>query len=281
MGLFFHRLTSQDILKVRVIHLLTMVIASFGLLTTSISVSAAPEDNANQAQAATATTPATSGAQPQANQTASADSNKANNPALATQTVKPKVDANGYYIGGPVYVSDKNRIWTRSGPGEGYRITGSQQIGEKMIFKRYSENGRWAQLELNGESFWMPLDTLQPNSCGYSREAELTEQVNTLQYKLDNYDNELAQNLKTAEAERSRLDKENIELKSILQERDQTIQSLDEQNRDYAERLQTRELDMQMRWWMQGALIAFAGAIVGVIFIFIPRPSRKQKRERY
>ena len=38
---------------------------------------------------------------------------------------------------------------------------------------------------------------------------------------------------------------------------------------------------MQMRWWMQGAIIALAGAIVGVILVFIPRPSRKQKRERY
>lgn len=246
----------------RVIRLLTWAVACL----LSLSVWAEPEStNTNQAAAATANT---------ASEAATTNSTRA-------APTRPKVDANGYYIGGPVYVSDKNKIWTRSGPGEGYRITGSQQIGEKMIFKRYSENGRWAQLELNGESFWMPLDTLQPESCGFSRENELTAQVNTLQYKLDNYDNELSQNLKVAEEERARLSKENAELKSILEERDQTIQSLDEQNRDYADRLQTRELDMQMRWWLQGALIALAGAIAGVIFIFIPRPTRKTKRERY
>lgn len=246
----------------RVTQLLSLILVSFCGLVFSTFALAAPESTstttANTSTAATATTDST-----------------------PEKKVEPKVDANGYYVGGPIYVSDKNRIWTRSGPGEGYRITGSQQIGEKMIFKRYSENGRWAQVELNGEAFWMPLDNLQPNSCGYTREAELTEQVNTLQYKLDNYDNELAQNLKVAEEERARLSKENAELKTILQEREQAIQSLDEQNRDYADRLQTRELDMQMRWWFQGAMIAFAGAIVGVIFIFIPRPTRKQKRTRY
>lgn len=264
----------------RLIQLLTLVLASLISFTawaapeslTSAPTTDTPNSSVNAAARATPNAA-------NANNTADATNAKTQDAAAAIET--PKVDANGYYIGGPVYVSDKNKVWTRSGPGEGYRITGSQQVGEKMIFKRYSENGRWAQLELNGETFWMPLDTLQPNSCGFSRENELTAQVNTLQYKLDNYDNELSQSLKEAEAERARLTKENAELNSLLKERDQTIQSLDEQNRDYADRLQTRELDMQMRWWLQGALIALAGAIAGVIFIFIPRPIRKQKRERY
>ena len=63
-------------------------------------------------------------------------------PAAAEEAAPaPKPDANGYYVGGPVYVSDTNRVWTRSGPGEGYRITGNRQIGERMTFKRYSDNG--------------------------------------------------------------------------------------------------------------------------------------------
>lgn len=254
----------------RVIHLLTLVIASLGLLYSSLT-SAASETTTNQSQ--TIQTAATQSA-------ATANANDAV-AASSAQEEKPKVDANGYYVGGPIYVSDKNRIWTRSGPGEGYRITGSQRIGEKMIFKRYSENGRWAQVELNGDAFWMPLDNLQPESCGFSRENELTAQVNALQYKLDNYDNELSQNLKSVTVERHRLSKENTDLHNRIKEQQQTIQSLEEKNRDYLDRLQTRELDMQMRWWLQGALIALAGAVVGVIFIFIPRPTRKQKRERY
>lgn len=194
----------------------------------------------------------------------------------------PKPDANGYYVGGPVYVSDTNRVWTRSGPGEGYRITGNRQIGERMTFKRYSDNGRYAQLEgADGQSFWMPLDTIQPEICGAPLAEQLQGQINDLQYRLDNYDNELSKRLKDAEQQLAQVTQENSELKTSIAQKDASLQELDELYRDASSRLETKDLDMQMRWWMQGAIIALAGAIVGVILVFIPRPSRKQKRERY
>lgn len=194
----------------------------------------------------------------------------------------PQPDANGYYVGGPVYVSDTNRVWTRSGPGEGYRITGNRQIGERMTFKRYSDNGRYAQLEgADGQSFWMPLDTIQPEICGAPLAEQLRGQINDLQYRLDNYDNELSKRLKDAEQQLAQVTQENSELKSSIAQKDASLQELDELYRDASSRLETKDLDMQMRWWMQGAIIALAGAIVGVILVFIPRPSRKQKRERY
>lgn len=201
--------------------------------------------------------------------------------ASAAAQPKPQPDANGYYVGGPVYVSDKNKIWTRSGPSEGYRITGARQIGERMTFVRYSENGRYAQLEVDGTTFWMPLETLQPEICGEPLSNQLRTQLAELQARYDNYDNEIMRELKTAQEELTRLTRENAELKSSIANKDETIAELDELYRDYAERLETKDLDMQMRWWMQGALIALCGAIAGVIFVFIPRPSRKQKRERY
>ena len=204
-------------------------------------------------------------------------------PAAAEEAAPaPKPDANGYYVGGPVYVSDTNRVWTRSGPGEGYRITGNRQIGERMTFKRYSDNGRYAQLEgADGQSFWMPLDTIQPEICGAPLAEQLQGQINDLQYRLDNYDNELSKRLKDAEQQLAQVTQENSELKTSIAQKDASLQELDELYRDASSRLETKDLDMQMRWWMQGAIIALAGAIVGVILVFIPRPSREQKRERY
>ena len=70
------------------------------------------------------------------------------------------------------------------------------------------------------------------------------------------------------------------QLKAADYDKNETIQKLDTQRREYAEKLETRELDMQMRWWLQGSLIALGGAVAGVIFVFIPRPGRK-RRERY
>ncbi len=202
-------------------------------------------------------------------------------PSTEAAANHPKPDANGYYVGGPVYVSDKNKVWTRTGPGEGYRINGARQIGEPMTFVRYSDNGRYAQLRVEDSTFWMPLDTIQPEICGEPLSQQLRAQLAELQARYDNYDNEIMRELKSTREELARLTRENAELKSSITNKDETIAELDELYRDYAERLETKDLDMQMRWWLQGAIIALCGAVVGVIFVFIPRPSRKQKRERY
>lgn len=204
------------------------------------------------------------------------------NTEAAAPAPTPKPDANGYYVGGPVYVSDSTKVWTRSGPSEGYRVTGARQIGERMKFLRYSDNGRYAQLEGDdGQTFWMPLESLQPEICGAPLAEQLRAQINDLQYRLDNYDNELSARLKEAEEQLSKITQENSELKTSIAQKDASLQELDELYRDASSRLETKDLDMQMRWWMQGAIIALAGAIVGVILVFIPRPNRKQKRERY
>lgn len=206
----------------------------------------------------------------------------ATNATAAPATPKaPKVDANGYYVGGPVYVSENVKIWTRSGPSEGYRVTGSRQIGDELTFVRYSDNGRWAQLKKDDDTFWMPLENLTPQMCGPLLVSKLNGEIDSLNYRLDNYDNELSRQLKIAQEQVAQLSKENTQLKSTLTSKDATINELDELYREYAERLETKELDMQMRWWMQGAIIAFCGAVAGVIFVFIPRPVRKQKRDRY
>ena len=195
---------------------------------------------------------------------------------------KPKPDANGYYVGGPAYVSERNKIWGRSGPSDGYRVTSQHQVCELVTFKRYSDNGRYVQLEsADGDTFWMPFDAVQPDLCGAALVDKISSDLAALQEKYDNYDNDLTRDLKEAKALVEKLSKENEELKTTLTSKEATITELDELYRDASSRLETRDLDMQMRWWMQGAIIAFCGAVAGVIFVFIPRPSRKQRRDRY
>lgn len=198
-----------------------------------------------------------------------------------TPAPKPKPDANGYYVGGPVYVADNVKVWTRSGPSEGYRVTGSRSIGDELTFLRYSDNGRWAQLKKDEDTFWIPLESLTPQMCGAPLVDKLNGEIKDLEYRLANYDNELSRELKTAQEQLAILTKENANLKNTLSTKDATINELDELYREYADRLETKELDMQMRWWMQGAIIALCGAVAGVIFVFIPRPTRKQRRDRY
>ena len=76
-------------------------------------------------------------------------------------------------------------------------------------------------------------------------------------------------------------EKENAQLKDILSKQNTQIEDLDATRRDFADRLETKELDMQMRWWLQGAIIALCGAIIGIICVYIPRPNRKRKMNRF
>ncbi|WP_294564639.1 TIGR04211 family SH3 domain-containing protein [uncultured Succinatimonas sp.] len=196
--------------------------------------------------------------------------------AFAAETETPQTPTPGV----TVYVSDHNRIWTRSGPTTRHRITGSARIGDKLTFLEASGKFYKVRNE-NGKEFWMQADTLQVEPCGYTLTEDLQKQVNNLTYKLENYDTELSRNYQAAKKRLERLEKENAGMKEAILQKDATIQQLDEQRRSYAESLETKDLDMQMRWWMQGAMIALGGAILGAIFIFIPRPRLKRRRDRY
>ena len=196
--------------------------------------------------------------------------------AFAAETETPQTPTPGV----TVYVSDHNRIWTRSGPSSRYRINGSVRIGDKLTF--LEERGKFYKVRSeDGKEFWMQSDTLQVEPCGYTLTEDLQKQVNDLTYKLENYDTELSRNYQAAKKRLERLEKENTGMKEAILQKDATIQQLDEQRRSYAESLETKDLDMQMRWWMQGAMIALGGAILGAIFIFIPRPRLKRRRDRY
>lgn len=250
----------------------------------AVQTTTASVETATPSETSTDTAPAT------ADETTAvaSDDSSATTESTATEQVadEPKkpthqVDEFGFYMGGPAYVSDTNKIWTRSGPGEGYRVTGSLTVGEKLKLLRYSDNRRWAQVEYDGDSKWVLLETLTPEMCGRPLVDKLNAQIEELNYRLDNYDNELMERTKKAEAEVARLTKLNAELKVSVANKDATINELDELYRDYADRLETKDLDMQMRWWLQGAIIALCGALAGVIFVFLPRPTRKQKRDRY
>ena len=113
--------------------------------------------------------------------------------AFAAETETPQTPTPGV----TVYVSDHNRIWTRSGPTTRHRITGSARIGDKLTFLEASGKFYKVRNE-NGKEFWMQADTLQVEPCGYTLTEDLQKQVNDLTYKLENYDTELSRNYQAA-----------------------------------------------------------------------------------
>ncbi len=194
-------------------------------------------------------------------------------------TEQPQPDANGFYKGATVYVSENASVWKRNGPGVNYGILAAKHVGDPLTFIRYSESGKFVEISDGDGRGWMQVKDVQAEPCGKALIDLMQEKINELEHRLSNYDSELNRQYQASQKRLEKLETENKGMKKAIEEKDLTIQQLDKQRRNYEDRLQTKELDMQMRWWVQGALIALGGAVIGIVFIFIPSPRRSRKTD--
>lgn len=206
----------------------------------------------------------------------SAQSSQSNNSQAEIKVTKPATVEESQ-VGDEVYVSEAANVWLRTCPSANCRIVQATHVGEKFKFIKMSEDKKFALVEGDGKQLWMQTRDLQTEPCGKAKVEILEGQVAKLQNDLDNYDSIVAKDYQVAKAKVEKLEKENAALKEQLSKQNNQLEDLDATRRDYADKLETKELDMQMRWWLQGALIALCGAIIGIIFVYIPRPGKKKQ----
>lgn len=187
---------------------------------------------------------------------------------------------NEFVAGQDVYISDSVEVWVRRGPGTQYKIIGSKTVGDKFVYLQTVNNYMQLQ-DKDGETFYLESKYVQNTPAGHSQITILSDKVNELEYKLANHNKDLSNELKATQTKLEKALKELEANRHAIAQKDELIAKLDEQKREYISRLETKDLDMQMRWWLQGAIIAFSGAIVGIILIYIPRPSNKKKSRNH
>ena len=206
----------------------------------------------------------------------SAQSSQSDNSQTEIKVTKPATVEESQ-VGDEVYVSEAANIWLRTCPSANCRIVQATHVGEKFKFIKMSDDKKFVLVEGDGKQLWMQTRDLQTEPCGKAKVEILEGQVAKLQNDLDNYDSIVAKDYQVAKAKVEKLEKENAALKEQLSKQNNQLEDLDATRRDYADKLETKELDMQMRWWLQGALIALCGAIIGIIFVYIPRPGKKKQ----
>ena len=183
--------------------------------------------------------------------------------------------------GDEVYVSESANVWLRTCPSSQCRIVGSSHVGDKLSFVKISPDKKFVLVDNGQKQLWMQTRDLQVEPCGKAKVEILQSKLANLNNRLENYDSEVAHNYQIAKAKLEKLEKENAQLKETVANQNSQIEDLDATRRDYADKLQTKELDMQMRWWLQGAIIALCGAIIGIICVYIPRPNSKKRNNRF
>lgn len=212
-------------------------------------------------------------------------------------------DEHGYYKGARIYVSDQVNALLRSGPGSSYRTVGVLHPGDEVLFSRYSSDGKFIEVKIpDGRTVWMRFGDLQAKPAARALLSELQEENERLKQQLDDAVNALnaakqpvaeppappaeetakddaaaaaEENPGTAGAELGaaleKLRQENEDLRAELAAaKEATKEPVS------SEGCSTRDLDLQMRWWLQGALIALGGFIAGLIFVALPKPRRRR-----
>ena len=206
----------------------------------------------------------------------------------------PQPDENGYYQGAGIYVSDNVNALLRSGPANGYRTTGVLHPGDQVTFSRYSPDKRFIEVVTqDGRKVWMRFADLQPTPAARNQLEQLKAEVEELKHELEQAQQqpaarEAAPVAEGGEASQGSADASlSEEISSLKAENERLRKAIEDgASSQGAAAAQPaagdtrRELDLQMRWWLQGALIALGGAVAGIILVMLPKPRRK-RRERF
>ena len=198
-------------------------------------------------------------------------------------------DENGFYPGSRIYVSDQVNALLRFEPAANLRSAGALHPGDTVEFKSYSRDKRFAQIVWDGKTYWMRTGDLQSAPAAVNQVEEYKARLAQLNEENEKIKAEAEELKKTDQGQEiiklnsqiQALKDENSSLRQALADQQSVVNRQNEQlqSSDHQDAL-SRELDMQMRWWLQGALIALGGAVAGIIFILLPRP-RRQKNNRY
>lgn len=181
---------------------------------------------------------------------------------------------------GYIYVSDDNTVWVTRGPGKQYRVVGTIKVGEKLKVLR-TANGYYEVIGPKGDAVWVNAKNVQEFPSFRNRVSTLEEENSKLKYKLNNIDSETARELKQTSNELAKLKDEYSKLQKLQSEQESKLNELTALNTELEGKLETKEQDMQLRWWKHGAVIAFIGIIIGVILVYLPKPKRGRRDDYY
>ena len=174
-----------------------------------------------------------------------------------------------------VYVTENEGIWTTRGPGTEYKLIGTVHPGDRLEFIS-EKKGYYQVIKPNGQEAWIPKKYVQSEKSFRYQAEELAKENAELKYKLEHIDSESVKELRTVKKELEQLRTAHATLEREQLSQVEELKEARALKADLDAQLKTREQEMQIRWWKNGGLIAGAGAIMGVILVYLPRPRRRR-----
>ncbi len=178
------------------------------------------------------------------------------------------------------YISDELVTYTRSGPGNQYRIVGTLNAGEAVTLISANDGAGYAQIrDDKGRTSWIQLDQLSQTPSLKTRVPELESQVKTLTDKLNSVDQDwnqrtvdLRQKVATSDGTLASLQKENQALKTQLEVAQKKLEVANLQ-------LDDKQRTLIMQWFMYGGGVAGGGLVLGLLLPHLL--PRRKKNDRW
>lgn len=163
------------------------------------------------------------------------------------------------------FVSENLFTYIHSGPGKQYRIIGSVNSATPVTRLAVSEDGEFVQIQDGkGREGWIEADTLSEGQTRQQQIEYLQQQVDGLASQLQQEQQAVRQRLSEVEQLQQQAVEQQQRMDQAIQERDVIQQKL----AGYTD-------EIEMKWFINGSLVAGGGVLLGLILSFV---SRKKKR---
>lgn len=177
------------------------------------------------------------------------------------------------------YITDNISVYLRRGPSTNYGLIGSLKSGDKVTIIDKSDDGSFTKIrDEKNRLAWIESELLTNTPSAKERLPLLEEQINTLNEKIINLDqekqtliNDYNEQLKTAQSKISQLESSKNELEQDLNQKNLQIESL---NKEIDENSQ----NLMLKWFTRGGMVAGAGLLLGLLLPFIFPRRRKKDR---
>ncbi len=168
-------------------------------------------------------------------------------------------------LGQTRYVNDDVSVFMHSGPGRQFRIIGNVVAGVPIKILDGTEQNGFIQIETNeGREGWIEVQYTQRNKSFRTLLPETQEK--------------LVRSLERVSQLEATIDELNNSLSSLRQEATEKSKLLNSANANISEleaEVETRELDIQVRWLINGGGLAISSIILGILITYLPK---KRKR---
>lgn len=177
------------------------------------------------------------------------------------------------------YITDNISVYLRRGPSTNYGLIGSLKSGDKVTIIDKSDDGSFTKIrDEKNRLAWIESELLTNTPSAKERLPLLEEQINTLNEKIINLDqekqtliNDYNEQIKTAQSKISQLESSKNELEQDLNQKNLQIESL---NKEIDENGQ----NLMLKWFTRGGMVAGAGLLLGLLLPFIFPRRRKKDR---